>query len=292
MFVVWFYSWSWLLVFIISGRTDLCVTKNIRYLLPLMHSGYWFITSYLGLYLLSPILKITISNMTQRQHFFAIALLLILFSIWPDLMPRLNPMGVTEKGFSVVWFVVLYFTAAYIRKYDILPQWKRRMFLTSYIGLSLTILLSWIVVSFVTNIRDYSGEWIDSLQFHWYRYNSLLCFLASLSIFLLFRKLDLKSERVQLLLKKLTPLVLGVYLIHDNELAREFIWSGLKEYAGQLYLIPLYSFTYILGLFIVCLLIDYLRFEMFSYINGKVCYKRLLLKVDSMPDAILNRIKV
>ena len=86
-----------------QGLTDLA--KNI---FPIIGKNYWFISSYLVMYFLSPFLNHFIRNADYKRHMSNILILLCCFSL-PQLIPHVRWMAIEGK---IEMFVLLYITGA------------------------------------------------------------------------------------------------------------------------------------------------------------------------------------
>ena len=122
---VMFYS---LLTFFIAwraGYTELTPNTLLSAVTPITSEGYWFASAYFLLYLTIPLLNRAIRGITDRRSYSRILIImLIVTSVWPTVFYWSDPMLV-NGGYSYVWFIVLYFLAAYIRLYGL--SVKRRL---------------------------------------------------------------------------------------------------------------------------------------------------------------------
>lgn len=64
----------------------------------------------------------------------------------------------------------------------------------------------------------------------------------------------------------LSPYTLGVYLIHDNQYVRPFIWRYIIEFS-QSNLFIVYLLLYCIFIFIVCTVIDSIRLKIFDILK-------------------------
>ena len=101
-----------------QGLTDLA--KNI---FPIIGKNYWFISSYLVMYFLSPFLNHFIRNADYKRHMSNILILLCCFSL-PQLIPHVRWMASEGK---IEMFVLLYITGALIKKYNLFNSEKQKL---------------------------------------------------------------------------------------------------------------------------------------------------------------------
>lgn len=91
---VWFYAMAITLFFWISGRCD----KELKYMVysvtPIISDFYWFITIYVGMCILSPLLNHFVRSITKRQHQCVLALCFVLFSVWTNIFYYTSGMNI------------------------------------------------------------------------------------------------------------------------------------------------------------------------------------------------------
>lgn len=80
-------------------------------------NGYWFVSIYLLMHLVSPILNIAIERMKKKTISIIILSLLLVWCILPStigVIKGLNNYGCSE----FIWFALIYLIGAYFRKYS------------------------------------------------------------------------------------------------------------------------------------------------------------------------------
>ena len=91
--------------------------------------------------------------------------------------------------------------------------------------------------------------------------------ISSLCLLLGFRSLDIPHSKIINLLASAT---FGVYLIHDNNFVRPFLWRIVfknASYQNSPYLIP-YSIAVIIIVYISCTVIELIRAKLFKLLSG------------------------
>lgn len=230
--------------------------------------------------LFSPIINIFLSNINRIQHIGTIVILVAVFSVWPDIMLYSNPMGVGSRGYTVVWFVILYIVAAYLRKYPVIIS-KRKAFVF-YFASALVLLLIWLIIALVVSADNFEDEVHNMPTFYYYRYNSFIVLAMSVFLWLLFSNMNIVNNKIQKIIAFAAPLTMGIYLIHDNERARAFVWQGLQGLEPS-WSAPLIVLGYVVMIFLTCLIIEWVRVLMFSVINKRSWYKKIMEKCDMIP---------
>lgn len=101
-------------------------------------------------------------------------------------------------------------------------------------------------------------------------YNSILMIIQSVALFCLFKNINIK----RLNFSKFAPYVFGVYLLNDNQYAREFLWKKIfhcSDFYSSKWM-PIHFFIVTI-LFVVCALgIEWIR------INSWKCIKKIIRK--------------
>ena len=212
-------------------------------LIPITSIGAGFPAAFLIFFLCMPFLNILIRGMHEKQH---IRLLLICLFTYVFLG--------TVPGFSVTmnyvsWFIVLYFIASYIRIYD-RPIFNNTRLWGLFALAALTISVASIVVMNLTHHNP---------TFFLLESNRILAVVLALCAFMFFKNLKIKPSRF---INTVAASAFGVLLIHaGGDDMRKWLWQDLlhnTEIYGSSWLIP-HAILSVLGIYIICTLIDQLR---------------------------------
>lgn len=238
-------------VFWLTGYAPFSLKAMLRELLPVTELGQNFTGCYLVFYLCIPFLNILIKNMGERQHLRLLMLMLFAY-VFLGTVPIFS---VTMNYVS--WFAVLYLTAAYIRLYPkVLFENKR---LTGWLTLG-SVVLSLLSVVFAL--------WLGQRMQRQMAYafvvdsNTLLAYLTGICSFLYFRNLKLKYSRF---INTVAASTFGVLLIHANSDAmRRFLWKDVLHTTKAAFStwMPLHAIGSVIGIFVVCVLIDQCRIHL------------------------------
>jgi surface polysaccharide O-acyltransferase-like enzyme len=273
-----FYSIIIFFVMNLFSITEINTINLLKSFLPVLAKSYWFATTYIALYILFPFLNVLIKFITKKQFQQLLIILISMFCIWPNLIPFSKTLE-SGGGNGIVWFVCLYLISAYIRLYYNKPI-KPIKALMLYLGCSLLIVSSKIILENLTiNILGYS---VGSNIF--YQYNSILVLISSISLFLFFNNLNIINIRLNKIIISLSGLTFGVYLIHDNILVRNVLWSEIINTANfantNFFVIHLILST--AAIFTLCSLIEFLRkFFIDKFENkliDKICSYKIFIK--------------
>lgn len=138
------YSVGIYLVLCIIPKADVAFSAKtlVRQMLPILTNQYWFFTCYILLMLLVPFLNKFINALSQAEFQKCLALLLVLFSVIPTINVFGDSFGI-NGGYSLLWFIVLYCIAAYVRRYPL----KNRKYGLGYLLCCMALVVINIMVS-------------------------------------------------------------------------------------------------------------------------------------------------
>ncbi len=260
-----FYSLTIGAVFYFFKDSQLNSVKNfVQIILPITCKTYWFISIYFVMYILSPFLNKFVHTIDKKEFQRLLIILGICFFILNEFVPGTHFIDNTY-GYGILWFVYLYFVACYIRMYD-LPKLDNKWYLILYILLSLITFFSRVF------IRKYMvhSELFRSQYNLLYSYNSITVFGASLALFMFFKNTHFK-EIFPNIINMIALSTFGVYLIHDNFLIRNTMYTKLlhvTDFATCSFGIKAgVMIVSILGIFFVCSLIDLIRMLIFKWLK-------------------------
>ena len=119
----------WLTVFLYSVgiyhyvthfKKDFIIKNNIyRYQYPIIYQIYWYFTTYFGMYLFLPILNKGINSVSRYDFRLAILAMHGFLIFWREYKNHKEDVFYMMNGGSVVWFLILYLTGAFIGKYRV-----------------------------------------------------------------------------------------------------------------------------------------------------------------------------
>ncbi|MBQ9644188.1 MAG: acyltransferase [Lachnospiraceae bacterium] len=268
------------------------------YFLPVSTEHYWFVSSYVLMYLFSPLLSAAAHRLSKRQLQITIALLMVFYCVIPSLSPVI--LSLDRYGYDAGWFCCLFLTAAYLRLYGLsgvtaeqarlraqhelevgaaqaLPAWRfarvkiwslrgRNRLLVYFLCAFLTFTATLVLSMAATRIPALTH--FSTVPLH---YNALFCFLGAVSLFGAFEKLLLREDRKAALIRRIAPLTFGVYLIHHHIDIRDrwIPWTRwmLGEPSGQPVVFALQAILTVLIVYGMCLLIDLIRSMVFAFIG-------------------------
>lgn len=250
------YSILILAVLIIIGAVDIADLDPyawLGYIFPIATGEYWFVTSYLMMYLLSPILAGGARAMDKRTYGIVLAALIIFESVEKSILPQLLPGD--RYGYDLIWFITLFLVAAYIRLYGIPFLEKKGRGLLVYIA---SVILLWGAGLAGSALKLPLALHYADITSH---YNHFLVLTASVGLFYVFKGFTPdESGLLSRIAGMLGRLTLGVYLLHEHPGVRDKwqAWLGASgdESVGRVLSGWLVSLIVVYG---AGLLVEYIR---------------------------------
>lgn len=163
--------------------------------LPFSHSKWWFITCYVVLFLLSPILNSAIQKLDHRKFVLSVVVLTVL-NVYLGFYWHVYNIN----GYTVAQFVYIYFIGAFLRKYPPLRM-DRKWSMSCYISGALL----WSALTIV------SVKWRVP---HWtsFHYNNPFIIIASIGLFIFMTTIEIRSQ----VINTIASSVLAAYLLQDT----------------------------------------------------------------------------
>ena len=247
---VFFYSAVISLIFWFVGIEPITIHTLLQAFFPVITGTYWFVTTYLVLYLFSPFINIVLNSIKKEDHQKLVLVLTVFFVI----LPSLNFTYFTDTGYSLYNFVFLYCVGAYIKKYDLSIK-KLTYFLFGYFVCSFIILFG------VTFFRIFSETPQIFFSDPW-NYNFIFVELAAICLFMVFRQIKINSQKIN----AVAASVFGIYLISAHPFVIDILYSEVLHSADYRYsplLIPYMLFSGICIL-VSCFIIEFFRRKLFA----------------------------
>ena len=251
---VLFYSvLSYIVVSVVQGHWDL---RNLgRAVFPVFSERYWYITSYMLLLLFSKYIN-QIPEKLKKEDFEKLLLLMFfVFSVVPTVV-QYHVMGDGGKGFANM--LLMYFVGRYIRLYwKEEPHSKKK---TIALGAGV-ILLGFILNLVLTLLRQGKGVCAPFA-----RDCSCIIIIASVSIFMAFKKIRMTSNVINQIAKH----VVSVYLFEGA--MRTFFnqFFDITLYADKWYFFAVLS-AYVLVVIEGCMILDVIRSILAKPIENMIC---------------------
>jgi len=218
---VWFYSVGVGVLAIATGifpRQEVTIHDLLTFVFPVSMEHYWFITAYVFLYILLPFMGGALRRMTKGQMQIALGTLLAVFCMLKSVLPvRLEK---DLQGYDCLWYLCVFVTAAYLRRFGLPFLQKMKNSLLLYVGGCVA------VFGLTMGLRQVylrTGS-LDRILGIGMEYNHVLPFLAAVGLFGLFALLKV-GERAGTFINRIAPYTLGVYLLHEH-IGLRYAWQN------------------------------------------------------------------
>ncbi|MBQ8047926.1 MAG: acyltransferase [Prevotella sp.] len=265
----WFYAIFFFVLAVIVGWHVVEWKYDVRIFLPLLTGQYWFVTCYMVLCLLAPLLNRWAENMSGSEMKRLLKVAFPFIYLWPTLCYLLAcRQFIPDAGYGIVNFCYLYLLGFYLHRHYV-DSHRARFYLYGYMSAG--------VMLFVV---QYGLSWLLGFPFtSFYSYNTLFVFVASVKFFLFFAHVDVKSW----LINRLAVPCLSVYLIHFHPCVWEPLCTFLhiEEIHGAGYFLLLFLFP--IAIYAVCWVIDEMRALLLSPVERRIIERvvRLFNQKDS-----------
>lgn len=235
-------------IFLVSGYQPLSL-ETLRPLLPIFGIDTNFVNTYLVFMLCIPFINILIRNLSQKQHIYLILLMSFVYIFFESMKPLL------ELNMNYVsWFFVLYLFSSYVRLYP------HKIFSSTWFWGCAAVFTVCISAASVV-----AGAWVGSLigkniaMYFVTDSNALLAFCTGFCTFMFFKNVRIPYSRF---INAVASTCFGILLIHSNShTMAHWLWRDVcknTEVFAEKWM-PLHAIGCVLGVFIACAVIDYLR---------------------------------
>ena len=252
---IFFYSVVIYALFVMSGKTYFGIKPTLKVIMPVTKSQWWFASTYFVMYLIHPYVNILLKSLSREGYM----KLLLSLSLYWCIIPTL-----TKSDFGAnptINFLCLYSLAGYVRLH------------TKHFGDSKYILLglACILMNFMSVVMlDVIGLRIQLAArgaLYFLGMMRPLTILAVLCLLFGFRSLEIPHSKF---INVIASATFGVYLIHDNNLVRPFLWKEVfrnASFQDSPYLIA-YSLAVVIAVYVSCTLIELVRQRIFRTLSG------------------------
>ena len=188
---VFFYSMLFGCGALIIGVQEFDLYQFFSYCFPIVTEHYWFASSYVILCLIMPFLNAGISRLNQRETKYLLLGFLLVFSVSKTVIPMQLPWD--KYGYDSLWFVVLYLTGAYLRRYGISVLYAKWTAAALYFGSVAAVFFSFFLIRAIYLRTGSLGKMIQ-YGYTWRGFVSRLnCFRGQLLVSILFMSISISA---------------------------------------------------------------------------------------------------
>lgn len=270
--VIFIYSLGLFLISLAMNVQNFSIAGLVKSILPVIFSNYWFMTSYVVMYLFIPALNTFLNKATRSIRRCVIELLFLTNVILPILFATMPDNAVALGATNVTSFILLYLIGAEMRFRQLLqPRYRlvsRTLFWGSLLG-------------YIASIACLDGLGLITKKAFFIEHATVLSGTGSNGVFALGMAVGLfvivgtRTIKRRKSINLLATSTLSVYLIHDNPYIRSWLWhtvfrlGTLSTTVWWLSIVRLVVVTMIV--YVVATLIDLTRQGLFNRMENQFC---------------------
>lgn len=240
---------------IVTGRVELSMRGVASCFALLPGSSYWFILSYICLYLFSPVLNSFIKSADEKTFLFVLVSFYVFQTGYAFLGGGANFL---VNGYSALSFMGLYLLINYVKEHVNYLKQTKTQYLMGYFIATLVLTITYIGAG---------GMGYSFISSRMCCYSNPIVIISSLLLFLYFAQLKLNNRFINWL----GASSFAVYLLHCNPNVYELYLNSVKtvveSHNNSGYIIAL---GIIVGWFLVAVLVDQLRVFIWNCVTRKI----------------------
>lgn len=245
-----------LLVFMLLGY-KLSNGYIVKQFFPITFGNYWFITCYILLYLIHPLLNVIIKNITQSallvlNCFFIVLYCLISFSTY----------GYLFFYSPLIGFVGIYFLVAYMKKYMQRTINNRRKGI-NILGVGI---LGWLIQNIVILGLALNTGFLSKQVHICNQFINLFYILIAVGALIISNNCMLYSKKINYY----SAMSLIIYVIHCNRIVRDYVRFDVFDY-----ILTKYSYEHILLWVLVFAIISLMITSILAFIYMKCIHEKI-----------------
>lgn len=188
-----------------AGYFPASLKQGIKHFLTDTIGGHlWFLYMIVGIYLITPLLKVFVKNAKKREiEYFLI--LWLYASVVVNLVKYYYPINFNIELFYVTNYVGYFLLGYYLSNFDISKKWRNISYIGGFVGFISTFFITYF----------YTVKANGQLEQFWYGYFAPGVVLMAIGLFIFFKYAFQKSEReLPLLFRFINQASLGIYILH------------------------------------------------------------------------------
>lgn len=220
---VTFYSVILYAVSCLIGQSDFSMKTLFQSSVPLLCGGaYWFIVTYMMVYVFSPIINHGIKELSKNQLFAILVFFGFIYVIVPNFIHQVisvNDFG--QNNFT--WMVYFYTIGATLQLYPIKNRNNTAISIALLICVAIILAFRGIRTAEIINEQSTSGRFLILFLTFFSRraLEGTMVIIVSTLLFLLLSSRDIGSITW---INRISSTMFGVYLIHDHPVFRDYMW--------------------------------------------------------------------
>ena len=242
---VFVYSIIGLMIGVLTNSSELGIMNIIKSIFPTTFGLYWFASCYVLIYIFAPFFKKLIDNISKKDFKILLTLMIAIFGIIA-FIPK------TKTFFNeLIWFIVIYFIGAYIKKYNCNFMENNKIRIVCII----LVIIIMNIIMVLLELLSIKLSMISDLVYYFNNINSPLVLILTVLIFTIFSSINIGNNKI---VNKVASTTFGIYLLHENVFLRKIIWKQMVRgynYINSPILI-INAICGVLGVFLIALILD------------------------------------
>lgn len=270
-FQAFFYSFVITAILTIAGLNPGWNVKDlVKAALPVTFGAFWYFTAFFALFFAIPVLNRFIFSVDEKAARCALVLLIALFSGIELLAGAFN----TREGYSALWLMVLYCVGALAKQGKV---FERKRSLTLAAAWIVCVLITWFVLTWFVHV------FIGSRRLTSYVSPTIVA--SGLIMVILFSRLRPKGTVV----KKLSPLVFGIYLFQLNPVIWTTYLQGRASFVAQAGVATGVGYMFIIagGIFLSGLIVEFVRSRLAKIMRIPVLSQKIVALIQWVLQKVL-----
>lgn len=266
LFKIWLPIFFWSIVlFVVFGCIvyhEFSIKNLIKAMFPIVFNQYWFMTVYVVMYLLIPMINEVVEWIIKNNKikYFLLVGLVLIFGNSKQLFG-----GPSQVGAMLIVFIIIYCTGAIIKKKEgILINCSKSAYCLGFITLIIVNVMLEIGLVFVYKRTDIHIAY-KLLGLIFGRPFALFNIVEAVLLFLIIAESNFKYHK---LVNYVSSVTFGVYIISDNTYTSSFIWNNVFHMKDLIdsnpFVIIITALMVSVIVFIICGLLEALRSEIFN----------------------------
>lgn len=262
-----FYSVAVLAVFAIVAPNLVTRADVIENMTPVFHNTYWYLTAYIFLLLMMPMLNAWVRELTKKQCKRLAWVLLIIVALLSA-----KDLFYLSGGYSAIWLAVLYLMGAFMKKGDLLAGLKKRW---CVLGIVACTAVLWAVQMASAHGMFEGIAGLIAKPFTLSYISPVVLFSAMLFV-KLFSGIEFKNKKTIAAIEWAAPSAFGIFLLNSHPLMRVHFTPSCLRLINDMQPISalFYVLAFTVAFFAVAIVIDKIRHYCVAFIAGKIKAKK------------------
>lgn len=249
LFSMFLYSWIIELIYIYVLDGSYSFKMIIKETIPIYFGSNWFVSCYIIFSFFIPFINKFLKSINKKEYIMFIFLVFIFYSFLPSF--KFN----TFMNSGFIFFGLVYSIGGYLKLYFI--KYLQNVYNKRYIKLFLIQIFIIIVMIIFSDVMAIIFS--KNILIKLYKpFVNILSIPIATTLFLYFLTIKpIYNKNINII----SSTILGIYLIHDNDLMRKIIWDYIfpnLEYINSNFYI-IFFIIKILLVFLICSFIEFLR---------------------------------